>query len=223
MIRRAFFRAMAGLAALPILPCAGHAAPTRRRFYSDWLGADALRRAETPDFGGVQLTPLDASPDHRDTLGSWTEFDGDGVPLEARRLPTDADIRIVSDNLARLPLRVYRRGATPEPRMTASPSERQRLTARREQIVETMRFDGRPHDVCFGFEPGGPVREIFIRGPKSGSDAATFLDDAAVMASLLLQHGYAAADLTPRFTAGGAMQQILRRAAQIDAEREQAA
>jgi len=93
------------------------------------------------------------------------------------------------------------------------------LVSRRLQLVETMWFDGREYEVCFGFEPGCPVREVFIaRGPKVGSQAATFFDDSAIMVSLLLQHGYTADGIARRLTMDGAWRQILRRAAELDAE-----
>ena len=45
------------------------------------------------------------------------------------------------------------------------------------------------------FFAGGAMAEIFIDAAKPGSAIAEYANDAAVLASLLLQHGVAAAEI----------------------------
>lgn len=57
-------------------------------------------------------------------------------------------------------------------------------------------LDGRPIDICVGYDQSGRVREIFADGHKIGSDADAALDDGLVMASILLQHGVSVSELS---------------------------
>jgi ribonucleoside-diphosphate reductase alpha chain len=44
-------------------------------------------------------------------------------------------------------------------------------------------------DVSYACNGAGEVREIFISGPKAGSGMEAMANDAAIVASLALQHG----------------------------------
>lgn len=46
-----------------------------------------------------------------------------------------------------------------------------------------------PFTVTTGFYQDGTVGEVFINGPKSGSDMAAVTHDGAILLSLALQHG----------------------------------
>jgi ribonucleoside-diphosphate reductase alpha chain len=50
--------------------------------------------------------------------------------------------------------------------------------------------------------PDGQLAEVFIHTAKAGSDAADIARDAAVVASLALQHGVSAATLRKALTRG---------------------
>ncbi|MCW5750865.1 MAG: hypothetical protein KIT81_06940 [Alphaproteobacteria bacterium] len=49
-----------------------------------------------------------------------------------------------------------------------------------------------------GYDRAGDPREIFIASGKSGSALRLLMEDASVLASLLLQHGYSPAELRQR-------------------------
>ncbi len=74
-------------------------------------------------------------------------------------------------------------------------TERQRLPDRRESRIETIEFDGIVYDVNFGFHPDlddGRIKEVFIAAQakhKHGSTIQCLSSDAAVLISMLLQHG----------------------------------
>lgn len=72
---------------------------------------------------------------------------------------------------------------------------RQRLPNRRDNESREIEVGGRSYLVTVGFDPAGQPREIFIHGAKAGSEIDTMMDDAAVMASIALQHGATGADL----------------------------
>ncbi|MEA2754733.1 MAG: hypothetical protein QOJ54_1022 [Aliidongia sp.] len=46
-----------------------------------------------------------------------------------------------------------------------------------------------------GFDRAGHVREIFVDGLREGSDLQALVTHAAILASMLLQHGYTPQDL----------------------------
>lgn len=72
---------------------------------------------------------------------------------------------------------------------------RVRLSDRRMAVLERVVWQGRAFELGVGFDAAGRVRELFLDGHKSGTDMEALLDDAAVLASLALQHGAAAGDL----------------------------
>ena len=63
------------------------------------------------------------------------------------------------------------------------------LPARRRSLVRDIGFDGAVLTVTVGFHPDGTPGEVFISGGKSGSGIDALLSDAAILASLALQHG----------------------------------
>jgi hypothetical protein len=69
------------------------------------------------------------------------------------------------------------------------------LPERRLAVTERLAFEGRVYLVGVGFYPSGRVGEIFLDGTKIGSEAERLLDDACVLASLMLQGGLRAAEL----------------------------
>jgi hypothetical protein len=56
---------------------------------------------------------------------------------------------------------------------------------------ETVAIDwrGAPLTVCIGFDDAGAPREVFVDGPREGSDIQHQLSDACVVVSVALQHG----------------------------------
>ena len=98
--------------------------------------------------------------------------------------------------------------------MTSLPGRR-RLPDRRLSPGATLDHHGARYRMTVGLYPDGSPGEIFIRGPKVGSDSDALVDDAATMASLLLQLGFAADDLARRLTADGLMRQALELAAEM--------
>lgn len=70
---------------------------------------------------------------------------------------------------------------------------RSRLPSRREAITERVEIAGRTWHVTVGPVPG-PIREVFAHGPKG--DLAALVQDALILASVLLQSGNTLADLT---------------------------
>jgi hypothetical protein len=62
---------------------------------------------------------------------------------------------------------------------------------------ETLQLDwrGAPLIVCVGFDHVGAPREVFVDGPREGSDIQHQLADACVVISLALQHDVAPAAL----------------------------
>ena len=72
---------------------------------------------------------------------------------------------------------------------------RARLPDRRPSVVAAIEWQGRSWLVGAGFDGGGRIREVFLNGPKIGSDAEALLADGCVLISLLLQHGLEVGDL----------------------------
>ena len=48
-------------------------------------------------------------------------------------------------------------------------SARARLPHRRPSVVTTVAWTGKDWPVCFGFDGAGQVREVFLKGAKTGS------------------------------------------------------
>ena len=72
---------------------------------------------------------------------------------------------------------------------------RTRLLNRRPQISTEIVFGGQLWTLSCGFDDGGKVRELFLFTTLGGSDIEALVDDAAIMISLLLQHGLSIRDL----------------------------
>ena len=68
---------------------------------------------------------------------------------------------------------------------------RNHLPQRRPSLTQTTRWRGQTITVCAGFDPAtGELSEVFadVSG-RAGSDLSHTVSDAAVLVSLLLQHG----------------------------------
>ena len=74
-------------------------------------------------------------------------------------------------------------------------TQRTTLPTRRPADTTTIQFAGRDYAVTIGTYQDGRPGEVFISGPKIGSDMEAVLDDGAVLVSLLLQHGVEPVDL----------------------------
>jgi hypothetical protein len=72
-------------------------------------------------------------------------------------------------------------------------SERERLPARRASIRFTIEHDGVRYRATLSKFDDGRIAEIFLDGMKPDSALAVHAADAAVLTSLLLQHGVTAA------------------------------
>ena len=70
--------------------------------------------------------------------------------------------------------------------MTAT---RQYLPDRRPSVTRTFGWSGKEFSVSVGYWLDGRPGEIFMDGPKTGSDMRAILADACVVVSLALQHG----------------------------------
>lgn len=69
------------------------------------------------------------------------------------------------------------------------------LANRRPHLVETFDWNGRAWRLGLGFDDAGAVREIFLEGPKSGSDTQALAVDAGIILSRLLQRGDTVAEI----------------------------
>ena len=71
------------------------------------------------------------------------------------------------------------------------------LPNRRQSLVETIEFDGFTYEVGFGLVPeNNRILEVFITtNDKQGSAVHVACADAAVLISLLLQHGVTAEEI----------------------------
>lgn len=83
---------------------------------------------------------------------------------------------------------------------------RERLPNRRAAETGEIDFAGALFVVTAGRYPDGRIGEVFAHGAKPGSALDFVMSDAAIMASLLLQHGVSAAEIAAsmsRHSAGG--------------------
>jgi hypothetical protein len=62
------------------------------------------------------------------------------------------------------------------------------LPSRRRCETHAIDWRGAPLTVCIGFDDGGAPREVFVDGPREGSDIQHQLADACVVISIALQH-----------------------------------
>ncbi len=72
---------------------------------------------------------------------------------------------------------------------------RKKLPNRRATLTTSIPFGGVRLHVSFGTYADGRLGELFISGPKVGSDQRTAALEATIAASFALQHGAAAQDL----------------------------
>ncbi len=85
---------------------------------------------------------------------------------------------------------------TPPDMTTGAPQPaRRRLPDRRRSEIHDFEIDGQAYSASFGLYESGTIGEVFISGAKTGSTMAAVLSDAAILASLALQHGAAPAAL----------------------------
>lgn len=74
------------------------------------------------------------------------------------------------------------------------PRQRKRLPQRRRAVsteIDFVRGDGATvkYSATVGFYPDGKPGEIFINGPKDGTDMAAICADGSVLISIALQYG----------------------------------
>ena len=100
----------------------------------------------------------------------------------------------------------------PSPTAQASAS-RQKLPDRRASEIFQFVRDGVGYTASISFYADGRLAEIFIDAAKPGSAIAQHANDAAVLASLLLQHGITAAVI--RHSISGPLATALDRAAEL--------
>lgn len=114
------------------------------------------------------------------------------------------ELRSAMEPLGHSPCTPAGAAVSPPTSLAAAAPVRHRLPDRRHAITERVTWgpDGAfALDVTVGIDPlSGHVREVFIDGHKSGSALEATMDDAAILASMLLQHGCRAADLAQRIT-----------------------
>lgn len=67
-------------------------------------------------------------------------------------------------------------------------NSRFRLPNRRESTVEELLYNGERYHISYS-TLGGKVWEVFISGPRAGTDLYAICCTAATMISLALQHG----------------------------------
>jgi hypothetical protein len=72
---------------------------------------------------------------------------------------------------------------------------REKLPHRRPSVSCTVVWRDQRLHVTIGFAPDGRVLEVFARSGRPASDVDALVDDAAVLASRLLQHGDRLADI----------------------------
>ena len=67
--------------------------------------------------------------------------------------------------------------------------KRQRLPNRRRAKTVDIEFGGNAYQFSIGYFADGRIGEVFVGGPKSGSDMQGLLADLGVVISRLFQHG----------------------------------
>ncbi len=66
---------------------------------------------------------------------------------------------------------------------------RERLDNRRDCLTIKRTVAGKTYHFTYGAYPNGTLAEIFVHGPKVGSEVMTQLQGASVLVSIALQHG----------------------------------
>jgi hypothetical protein len=64
---------------------------------------------------------------------------------------------------------------------------RSRLSNRRESTVEDLYFNGERYHISYSWDAG--VKEVFISGPRAGTDLYAICCTAATVVSIALQYG----------------------------------
>jgi len=82
---------------------------------------------------------------------------------------------------------------------------RQRLPNRRASVTRTFWCDGHEYRATGSRFPDGRLAELFLDTGKAGSAVQTQAENAAVLVSLLLQHGVTVDEIRPRVTGPIAM------------------
>jgi hypothetical protein len=72
---------------------------------------------------------------------------------------------------------------------------RARLPNRRACFTRLFAWRDDGYMLSVGMDDQGRAREVFVDGPKQGSDMEAIIDDACVLLSILLQHGESAAEV----------------------------
>ena len=67
-------------------------------------------------------------------------------------------------------------------------AERRRLPARRCCVTHALRHAGSMYQITIGYFAEGQVGEIFIDGPRIGSEVAHIAHDTAVLVSIAMQY-----------------------------------
>lgn len=68
------------------------------------------------------------------------------------------------------------------------PHSRYRLPNRRESTIEDLQFNGERYHISYSWGPRG-VQEVFISGPRAGTDLYAICCTAATVISIALQYG----------------------------------
>lgn len=77
------------------------------------------------------------------------------------------------------------------------------LPARREALTVDLRHHGERFHATLGRGDDGRLAEIFVCGPRAGSDLAAIAHDAAIVLSIAMQHGVPAAAFAPAVSRDG--------------------
>lgn len=65
---------------------------------------------------------------------------------------------------------------------------RHRLPNRRESTIEELYFNGERYHISYSIH-GGEIREVFVSGPRAGTDLYAICCTAATVISIALQYG----------------------------------
>jgi len=68
-------------------------------------------------------------------------------------------------------------------------TDRNRLSNRRAAETFELKLNGTVFVITVGCYPSGEIAEVFVSGPKAGSELDAVARDSAVLLSIALQHG----------------------------------
>ena len=77
----------------------------------------------------------------------------------------------------------------PEPTCKPAPAQRERLPNKRQAVTTAFERDNLHFQMTVGFYPDGRTGEIFLNAEHANSLLDVLTHDAAILASLALQHG----------------------------------